>query len=111
DDETFSVDVDDPRPSSASFQPVIEALQDPSRKEEAIDALIDVCRDVVEDERTKKGANAALKAVTAAYARLADVNLGAAEPNTYDAIDKQLDQIAERTTGLKSVLTKLRNAK
>jgi hypothetical protein len=108
DDEAFAVDVAGGSPAR-TFQPVIAALRDRNTKDEAVDALVDVCKDVIEEDRSKRGANAALKAVTAAYAKLMDVNLGAAEASTYDAIDKQLDQIATRAAGMKSVLAKLRN--
>jgi ParB-like chromosome segregation protein Spo0J len=57
--ESFSVDVD--AGSTQSFQPVIEAFRDRDKRDEAIDTLIEVSRDVVEGERSKKGANAALR--------------------------------------------------
>lgn len=108
DDGSFAVDVEGGS-EFPSYASVISALRSPDRKEEAAEVLIDTCRDIVEQERNKKGQNAALKAVTAAYARLMEVNLGAAEARTYEAIGEHLDKVINRASGLKSLLAKLRN--
>jgi hypothetical protein len=108
-DEDFAVDVDTGE-IAVSYQPVVEALKSEDSKAEAVEALVEACRDILEAERNKKGQNAALKATVAAFARLTDVNLGSAESSTYEAIDENLDKIIERATGLKSLLAKLRDA-
>jgi len=110
-DGTFDVEIPDDASASKSFTPVLDVLRDPKTKEEAAEAFVEQSRDIVEEERSKRGASAALKSITAAYAKLSDVNLGAAEAKTYDDIEKKLDQIIERASGLKSVLTKLKLAK
>lgn len=108
DDGSFAVDVEGGS-ELPSFAPVIDALKSPDRKDEAVEILIDTCRDIVEQERNRKGQNAALKSVTAAYARLMEVNLGAAEARTYDAIGEHLEKVIDRASGLKSILARLRN--
>jgi hypothetical protein len=109
DEETFDIDIPADAPPR-NFAPVLDALRNPRTKEEAAEALVEVSRDIIEEERTKKGANAALKAIASAYAKLIDVNLGAAESRTYDDIEIKLNQIVERATGLKSILAKLKSA-
>ncbi len=102
----FAVDVDTGQ-SEISYQPLVGALRDPEKKEEALDALIDVCRGVVETEKGKRTGSAAVRALTAAVNRLNEVDLGAAEPKTHSTIENLLTQITERVTGLRSVLKKL----
>lgn len=107
DDGSFAVDVEaDDGP--VSYQPVIEALQE--RKEDTVEKLIDICRNVVETEKGKKSASAALKSITAANARLTEVELGRARAEDYGAIEKQLDQVMKRAQELQETLTKLKAA-
>jgi len=101
DDGSFAVDVE-AGDASVSYEPIIEVFRDPAKKDEAVNLLVDVCRDVVERERGRKSGAAALKGIIAANTRLAEVDLGRADPSTYGAIDKQLDQVIGRATDLKS---------
>jgi hypothetical protein len=109
DDGSFAVDVD-ATDGPSSYQPIIDAFRDTARKDEAVESLIEACRDVVERERGKKSGAAALKAITAANTRLTEVDLGRADKTTYVGIEKQLDQITKRVTDLKETLVKLRDA-
>lgn len=93
----------------ASYQPLIDILKDDTRKGEAIDSLIDICVSVVESEKDKKSGSAALKAITAAHAKLAEVDLTRASKETYDAIDRQLSSIVSRANDLRIRLEKLRS--
>lgn len=95
--------------SQANYQPLVDVLKDDVRKEEAIDSLIDICVSVVESEKDKKSGSAALKAITAAHAKLAEVDLTRAAKDTYDAIDRQLSSIVSRTNDLRNRLEKLRS--
>lgn len=95
--------------SEIGYRPVIEVLRDDARKAEAIDALIEICISVVESERDKKSESAALKAVTAANARLAEVDLSRAGINTYDAIERQLAAVIQRASTLKTSIENLRS--
>lgn len=101
DDFDLTVDYED---SAVSYEPVIDVLRDPQRREQAVETLIDVCRGVIESERDQKSGNAALKAVTAAHAKLNEVDLTRATPQSYPAIGKQLDAIVTRATELKARL-------
>ncbi len=97
--------------TEAAYRPVIEVLRDDARKAEAIDALIEICISVVESERDKKSESAALKAVTAANARLAEVDLSRAGTTTYVALERQLTAVIHRATSLKATIESLKNGR
>lgn len=107
DDDGFDIDLGEGE-LAASYKPLIEAFKDPRRKEETFEALIDVCRSVVETEKGIKGGNAALKIVAGVNARLKDVDIGASDPATHKEIDRHLRDIASRIIGLQSILSRLR---
>jgi hypothetical protein len=103
----FDIDLGEGEPT-ASYKPLIEAFKDPRRKEETFEALIDVCRNVVETEKGIKGGNAALKIVAGINARLKDIDIGASDPATHKEIDRHLREIVNRINGLQSILSRLR---
>ncbi len=108
-DGDFEVDIDAGE-NIVSYQPIIDALRDAEKKEEAVETLIEVSRGVVETERGKKSKGAALKAIITANARLSEVDLGRADASSYTAIDRQLEQIGKRVTELRATLARLRDA-
>jgi hypothetical protein len=103
----FDVDLGGDSDDQISYKPLIDALKDPRRKEEATETLVDVCRGVVEAEKGIKGGNAALRSLTQISARLKDVDIGSADPSTHAAIDKQLTEMTTRISGLRSILQRL----
>lgn len=109
DDDNFDVDVD-AGAGSPSYQPLIDVFRNPAKKDEAIDTLIDVCRSVIESERGKKSGQAALKAIAAANTRLTEADLTRADPSTYSAIEKQLEQITKRVQVLMKIVVQLKQS-
>lgn len=109
DEDDFEVDLDSGA-VSISYQPLVDAFRDPDKKDEAIEVLIDACRNVVESERGRKSGQAALKAITAANSRLTEADVSRASPTTYGAIEKQLDQISKRVGVLLETISKLRKS-
>jgi hypothetical protein len=105
--DDFDVDLEAPSEGEISYKPVIDALKDPRRKEEATETLIDVCRNIVEAERGVKGGTAALRSLTQISSRIRDVDIGSSDPTTHAAIDKQLTDIITRASGLRSILQRL----
>ena len=101
----FDVALDEEN-GAISYDGVIEVLEDPERREEATEALIEVCRDVIESERDKKSGTAAEKAIILAHSKLAEVDLSRAAPTTYATLDRQLDAIVAKATELKTKLAK-----
>lgn len=91
-----------------SYQPLIDILRNDSRKDEAIDALVEICISVIESEKDKKSGSAALKAITAAHAKLSEVDLSRASKGNYDAIERQLAAISQRVITLQSKMTVIR---
>ncbi|MFK4561897.1 hypothetical protein ABIF94_002496 [Bradyrhizobium ottawaense] len=109
DEDGFDIDLGDGEPT-ASYKPLIEAFKDPRRKEETFEALIDVCRSVVETEKGIKGGSAALKIVAGINSRLKDVDIGASDPATHKEIDRHLREIVNKISGLQSILSRLRQS-
>jgi hypothetical protein len=109
DDDTFDVDID-PGDSSTTYQPVIDALRDQDKRDEALDVLIEVSRGTIEKERGRKSSGAALKAIITANSRLSEVDLSRADTSDYVAIDRQLEQIGKRVTELRKTVDLLRAA-
>jgi len=92
-----------------NYQPLIDILKNDPRKEEAIETLVEICISVIESEKDKKSGNAALKAISAANAKLAEVDLSKASKETYDAIERQLVAIDQRVKLLQSKMANIRN--
>jgi len=107
--DSFEVELDSGA-GSVSYQPLIDAFRDSERKDEAVETLIDVCRSVLESEREKKSGRTALKAITAANARLTEADLIRADPSTYGAIGKQLEQITKRVQVLQKTISELKKS-
>lgn len=105
DDGGFAVDLDE-EPAQISYQPVADLLRDKAKGDEAVETLIELSRNAVEAERGQKTGNAALKAVTAANAKLAEVDLSKTDPKTYTALGKQLDSVLSRANDLRKRLDK-----
>lgn len=110
DDDVFSVDID-AEDTVVSYRPITDVLRDPTKRDEAVERLIEICRNVIEQERDKKTGNAALKAIGQANARLTEVDLSRADASTYEPIGRQLDQIVKRAGELQKKLAELVAAK
>ncbi|WP_315783182.1 MULTISPECIES: hypothetical protein [unclassified Bradyrhizobium] len=107
DPDSFDIDVGEDE-DAVSYQPLISAFKDPRTREEAVEALIDVSKAIAESERGLKGGTAALRTITQINNRLRDVEIGAADPSTHAAIDKQLEELIRRANGLRGIIQKLR---
>lgn len=106
DEAGFDFDLGDSK--EVGYLPLINVLRDDPRKAEAIETLVEICTSVIESERDKKSENAALKAITAANARLAEVDLSRAGAHTYESIERQLTAVIHRASSLKASVEKLR---
>ncbi len=109
DDGSFDVDVD-AGDAPISYQPVIDALRDRGKRDEALEVLIEVSRGTIEKERGRKSGGAALKAIITANSRLSEIDLNRADASGYAAIDRQLEQIGKRVVDLRKTLEQLRAA-
>jgi hypothetical protein len=100
-DFEVALDEDD---GSLSYEPVVDILRDPDRHEDAVDTLVDVCRGIIESEKGRKSGSAALKAVSTAHAKLTEVDLTRAGPETYASLNKQLEAVIKKATELRTKL-------
>ncbi len=107
DDFEFEMEGDEER---GAYDEVLQALKDSDKRAEAVDALVEISTGVVESEKDKRSGHAALKAITVANAKLAEVDLTRADPKTYETIDKQLLSIANRTQKLREKITEICSA-
>lgn len=89
------------------YRELINSLQDEDKRDESVEALIEICTSIVESEKDKRSGTAALKAITGANAKLAEVDLSRADPSTYEAIQKQLSAIGTRASKLQASLTQI----
>jgi hypothetical protein len=95
----FEVEIDSDEGVGA-YDELVAVLRDPNKRTDAVDALIEISTGVVESEKDKRSGHAALKAITVANAKLAEVDLTRADPASYDAIAKQLGSILTRAQKL-----------
>lgn len=107
DGEDFDFDFGEDESSTASYEKVLLLLRDQSTRDEVAESLVEICTSIVESERDKKSGNAALKAVTSANTKLAEVDLGRAEPATFESIQHQLAAIAVRVEKLRASLAEI----
>ena len=87
-----------------SYEPLIDAFDDPERRSEVTEQFIAVCDSILEKDRLGEIGRQALMAVQAANGKLQEVDLSKAESGTYKAIDTQLDAVTQRATKLKADL-------
>lgn len=99
----FEFDIEDDG-TVVNYQPLISLLKDDPRKEEATESLIAICNSIIASEKDMKSGGAALKAISVANAKLAEVDLTRATQNTHLAIQQQLNSIVERATVLQAKL-------
>jgi hypothetical protein len=95
--------------AEVNYQPLIDAFKDESRRGETVEALVEISVSIIESEKDKKSGGAALKSITSANARLAEVDLSRAAPASFDAIERQLASIVQRATTLQERLKNIRS--
>ncbi len=100
DDGALDIDLEE-ESDGTSFKPLIDALDDSTRRDEIADELIEVCESIRSAEQDQKRGQAALKAVRDANTKLLEVDIAIADPTTYSAISAQLDSVIARATKLK----------
>jgi hypothetical protein len=88
-----------------SFKPLIEALDDSSRRDEIAEELIAVCESIKSAEQDEKRGQAALKAIKDANTRLTEVDLSNADAATYKSMLAQLESIIARATKLREQIS------
>jgi hypothetical protein len=102
--EGLDVDLGETQREGRAYGPLIAVLDDPDQRTEVADDLRAVCQTILDAGRTAKEGRSALGAVQDANTRLTEVDLTKADPNTYDGIHRQLEEIIHRATDLKAKL-------
>lgn len=110
DDGNFLVEIEDSN-GGPSYQPVINLLSNEDMRAEAVEALIDISRIVVEEEKGRSKGTVALKELRLVNSRLREVDLGRANPTSYQDLELQLEQIAVRVSELSEELKALQATK
>lgn len=90
-----------------SFQPLIDALDDPARREEMSEELIDVIESIKAAAQDERRGQATLKAIRDANTKLYEADLSSADMETYTAIMAQLESVIKRAAVLKQQLIEL----
>lgn len=105
-DGQLEIDIDDESEGS-SYKPLIDVMDDQSRREEVTQELIAVCESIRASEQDQKRGQAALKAVKDANTKLLEVDFSSADPDTYAAIEAQLDSVLLTAQKLKDEITRM----
>lgn len=102
----LEIDIDDESEGS-SYKPLIDVMDNQSRREEVTQELIAVCESIRASEQDQKRGQAALKAVKDANTKLLEVDFSSADPDTYAAIEAQLDSVLLTAQKLKAEITRM----
>lgn len=105
-EEQLEIDIDDESEGS-SYKPLIDVMDDQSRREEVTQELIAVCESIRASEQDEKRGQAALKAVKDANTKLLEVDFSSADPDTYPAIEAQLDSVLLTAQKLKAEIARM----
>ena len=92
--------------TNSSLQGLIDAFDDPSKREAVAAELADVCITINERNREQTLGNQALTAIRTANTKLTSVELSRAEPETYKPIGAQLATIRSQVERLEKELLK-----
>ena len=102
----LDIDIDD-ETEGFSYNPLIDVMDDQSRRDEVTQELIAVCESIRASEQDQKRGQAALKAVKDANTKLLEVDFSSADPDTYAAIEAQLDSVLLTAQKLKVEITRM----
>lgn len=102
----LEIDIDDESEDS-SYKPLIDVMDDQSRREEVTQEFMAVCDSIRASEQDQKRGQAALKAVKDANTKLLEVDFSSADPDTYSAIEAQLDSVLLTAQKLKAEITRM----
>lgn len=105
-DEQLEIDIDDESEDS-SYKPLIDVMDDQSRREEVTQELIAVCESMRASEQDQKRGQAALKAVKDANTKLLEVDFSSADSDTYAPIEAQLDSVLLTAQKLKVEIARM----
>lgn len=94
DDDDDGLEIDFGGKSEVDYSPLIEHLRADETKDDAVEALVEVCQAAIDAQVGKNSTKAALKAITQAHSKLISVDISTAAPDTYHGMQKQLESIA-----------------
>ncbi|SPU54795.1 Uncharacterised protein [Brevundimonas vesicularis] len=107
--EEFEIDLGG-QDVGSGYEPLINLFDNADRRDEVFDELRAVCQTILDTGQASKVGKAALNAVRDANTRLTEIDLSAADPETHDGIDKQLEEIVLRATALREKLKEIKAA-
>lgn len=102
----LDIEIEDETEGS-SYKPLIDVMDDPSRREEVTQELIAVCESIRAVEQDERRGQAALKAVKDANTKLLEVDVSTADPDSYSAISAQLDSVLVTAQKLKAQVKRM----
>ncbi|MCO6388251.1 hypothetical protein [Aliihoeflea sp. 40Bstr573] len=102
-EDQLDIDLGDDE-GETTLEPLIEAFDDAGQRDTVSDALVAVCDSIIERDKQGEIGRRALAAVQAANAKLQEVDLSKADPDTYASIAPQLESVIERATKLRESL-------
>ena len=100
DDGDLDIDLGEDTTAPSTDTKVLEALNDPARREEVAAAVIAVCQTMYQAGKTSEQGQSALKTLRDVQTRLQEIDLTRASPETHPGIAKQLQEILRLATDL-----------
>lgn len=98
------IDVDLGETNETALRPLISLFNDPARREELADNVIDISEGIIETEKGEQAGLACLNAVQKVNGILAGIDLTRAAPDSLASVQKQLESIQAHITRLKNAL-------
>lgn len=105
-DESLEIEIDD-EGEGVTYKPLIDAFDDPGRREEITEELLSVIESLKAAEQDEKRGQAALKAIRDANTKLMETDIATADTDTYVAMMAQLESVLKRALALKQELEAL----
>jgi hypothetical protein len=102
-DETLEIEIED-EGEGVTYKPLIDAFDDPARREEITEELLSVIESIKAAEQDEKRGQAALKAIRDANTKLMETDIATADADTYAGMMAQLESVIKRALALKQEL-------
>jgi len=109
DDAEGDFDIDIPEGGGeTSYRPLIGLFDDPTRRDELADDLLEVWNNILDAEKGAKRAQQPLNLIQQANSKLTEVDLAEAAPNSLAAIERQLQAIEGNIARLRAIIQRKR---
>lgn len=100
----IDIDIDLGEPAGPSFRPLIALFDDPARREDVGNDLVEICETIIETEKGERDGLLTLNTVQKVNGLLASIDLTRAAADSLPSIVKQLESVQAHVTRLRAAL-------